>query len=182
MDVEPPRQLDKARRDRFDQATAKHREVLHRVAMRCCVHNRAVADDLVQDTYERAWKRFDSLQDLGRALPWLIRILHNCWIDVCRKSARNTVLSVAEVPEHPHTVDEPSPWQTVTIDDFHRALEQLREPYRSVAILHDVDHLSNADIAQRLAIPYATVASRLHRAHRRLQELLRIIVDEARED
>jgi RNA polymerase sigma-70 factor, ECF subfamily len=182
MDVETSRQLEQARRDRFDRLTAKHRNVLHRVAMRCCSRDRAVADDLVQDTYERAWKRFDLLQDEVRVLPWLIRILHNCWIDACRKSARSAVLSVADVPDRPYTVDEPSPWQSVTVDDFHRAIEQLREPYRSVAILHDVDQLSNADIARRLAIPYATVASRLHRAHRRLQHLLRIVVDEAMED
>jgi RNA polymerase sigma-70 factor (ECF subfamily) len=182
MDVETSCRLEKARRDRFAQLTAKHQGVLHRVAMRCCFRNRAVADDLVQDTFERAWRRFDSLQDESRVLSWLIAILHHCWIDACRKTTRAPVLSMAEVPDHPHTIEELSPWQRVTVDDFHRALEQLREPYRSVAILHDVDHLSNADIAQRLAIPYATVASRLHRAHQRLQLLLRITLDEAVED
>jgi RNA polymerase sigma-70 factor (ECF subfamily) len=67
----------------------------------------------------------------------------------------------------------------VTVDDFHRAIDQLDEPYRSVAIMHDIDQLPNAEIARRLAIPYATVATRLHRAHRQLRHLLRAVLDGA---
>lgn len=182
MDAEPSRQADKARRERFERLTAKHRPVLLGVAMRFCSRDRAVADDLVQDAYVRAWRNFESLQDDTRVLPWLVRILRNCWIDACRKNMRSKVMSMAEVPDQPQPIDEPSPWQRVTVDDFHRAIEQLAEPFRSVAILHDVDQLTNADIARRLAIPYGTVATRLHRARKRLFELLQITLDDAVED
>jgi len=180
MDVETSRRSEKARRDRFTRLTAEHRVVLHRVAMRCCYHDRAVADDLVQDMYERAWRSFESLHDEARVLPWLVRILRNCWIDACRKPTR--VLPMAEVPDQPHIIDEPSPWQQITVEEFHRAIDKLEEPYRSVAILHDVDYLTNAEIAEQLRIPYATVASRLHRAHKQLLQLLRITPDRAGED
>jgi RNA polymerase sigma-70 factor (ECF subfamily) len=180
MDVETSRRAEMARRERFTRLTAEHRGVLLNVAMRFCYRDRAVADDLVQDVYERAWKSFDTLHDEARVVPWLIRILRNCWIDACRKPTR--ILSMAEVPDQPYVVDEPSPWQRITVDDFHRAIDQLEEPYRSVAILHDVEQLKNAEIAERLAIPYATVASRLHRAHKRLLELLRVKSDGALED
>lgn len=130
--------------------------------------------------YERAWRNFESLHDESKVLAWLVRILRNCWIDVCRRRPRD--LPVAEVPDQPHTIEDPSPWQRVTVEDFHRAIEKLAEPYRSVAIMHDIDQLSNAAIAQRLAVPYATVATRLHRAHKQLQQLLRVTVDGVVED
>jgi RNA polymerase sigma-70 factor (ECF subfamily) len=182
MDVEASRRSEEARRDRFGQLTAKHRRTLLAVAMRYCCRDRATADDIVQDAYERAWRRFETLQDEVRVVPWLVTILHNCWIDACRKNVRNKVLPMAEVPEQPHVVDEPSPWQRISVDDYHRAIEQLSEPFRSVAIMHDVDQLSNADIAQRLAIPYGTVATRLHRARKQLLRLLRVVLDAAVED
>jgi RNA polymerase sigma-70 factor (ECF subfamily) len=182
MDVETSRRTEQARRKRFADLTARHRGMLLGVAMRCCCRDRAVADDLVQDTLERAWKRFDALLDETRVVPWLVTILHHCWIDVCRKNLRSKQLSMDDVPELPIVVEELSPWQQVTVDDYHRAIDQLHEPYRSVAILHDIDRLSNADIARRLAIPYATVATRLHRARKLLQELLRLVLEGAVED
>jgi RNA polymerase sigma-70 factor, ECF subfamily len=184
MDVEMARRAEEVRRRRFAQLTAEHREMLLGVAMRFCSRDRAVADDLVQDVYERAWRSFDSLQDAARVRPWLVKILHNCWIDACRKRVRD--LPVAEVPEVPIVVEEPSPWQRITVDDLHLAIDRLAEPYRTVAILHDIEHRPNAEIANRLGIPYATVATRLHRAHRLLQPLLKGVLDdgrrEARED
>jgi RNA polymerase sigma-70 factor (ECF subfamily) len=176
MDMEASRS-DDVRQARFAQLTRSHHAVLRGVAMRCCSRDRAAADDLIQDMYERAWRNFASLQDETRVLPWLVTILRNCWIDVCRK--RIWVVPMAEVPEQPLSIDELSQWQRITIEDFHRAIDKLPEPYRSVAILHDVDRLSNAEIAQRLAIPYATVATRLHRAHKQLQQLLRGTLEEA---
>ena len=175
MDGERSRRAEDARRCRFEQLTSEHRDVLHSVAMRCA-RNRAIADDLVQDTYERAWRNFESLHEETRVLAWLVTILRNYWTDMCHKPVRD--LTVAEVPGQPIPVDEPSPWQRVTAEDLRHAMEQLAEPFRAVAILHDIDHLSNTEIAQRLGIRYATVASRLHRAHCKIYELLRITLDQ----
>lgn len=180
MDAEMARRAEEVRRRRFAQLTAEHRAMLLGVAMRFCSRDRAVADDLVQDAYERAWRNFDSLQDAAKVRPWLVKILHNGWIDACRKRVRD--LPVAEVPEEPVVVEEPSPWQRITIDDLRLAIDRLAEPYRTVAILHDIEHRPNAEIANRLEIPYATVATRLHRAHRLLQQLLKVMLDDARED
>lgn len=176
MDVETSRQAEAARRERFTRLTAAHHDRLRGVALRCCCRDRAVADDLVQDTYERAWRGFDSLQDESRAMPWLVRILRNCWIDICRKNVRSRVQIQDQLPDLPSTIDEPSPWEQITVDDYRRAIEQLPEPFRSVAILHDVDRLSNSDIAHRLAVPYGTVATRLHRARKLLSQLLRVAI------
>jgi RNA polymerase sigma-70 factor, ECF subfamily len=181
MDVETSRRAEQARRDRFARLTDKHRAVLHGIALRYCSRDHAVADDLVQDAYERAWRNFESLHDETKVLAWLVRILHHHWIDTCRKRIR--LVPMAEVPEQPTAIaDEPSPWQRVTVEDLHRAIDQLAEPYRSASILRYVDQLPNADVAERLGIPYATVATRLHRAQKQLLQLLRVTVDGAEED
>lgn len=180
MDVETSRRAEMARRDRFDRLTTKHRGVLLGVAMHHCTRDHAVADDLVQDTYERALRNFDSLHDESKVLSWLVRILRNCWIDACRKRTR--VVPMAEVPDQPSPIDEPSPWQQVTIEDLHRAIDQLTEPYRSVAILCHLDQLTVPEIAQRLGVAYATVGTRLHRARKRLLVLLRVTIDDGAEE
>src|SRR5512144_1390771 len=97
----PPR--DELRRYRFMQLIAEHRQVLYKAAMRRC-RDRAVADDLVQDACVRAWQNAESLHDESKVLPWLIRILHNVWIDLCRK--RSIVVTVADVPDQPVQIEE----------------------------------------------------------------------------
>ena len=131
-----------------------------------------MAADLVQDTLERAWRHFDSLQDAERARGWLVRIMRNMWLDQLRR--RRTEVPIDEVHEPTAAVaDEPSWWERVTVEDLRQAIEQLREPYRSVAVMHDLDGHSYREIARRLDIPNATAGTRLHRAHAQLRELLR---------
>lgn len=159
-----------ARRARFDQLMALHTATLEVVAWRFC-RDHAAAADLLQDTLERAWRRFDSLQDNDRARAWLVQIMRHLWLDRIRR--RRTEVPIEEAAEPAAaTAEEPSRWEHVTIDDIHRAIEQLSEPFRSVAILHDVDGLSYREIAARLDIPYNTAATRLHRAHRQIKELV----------
>lgn len=152
------------------QLTAEQRRALHTAALRYCHGDRATADDLVQDACVRAWRSIDSLHDSTRLLSWLLRILHNVWIDVTRR--QTYIVPVAELPEQSMTTESPSAWQRVTIDDVQEALGQLAEPYRSVAILQYLENLSNAEISQRLRIPYATAATRLRRARQQLRALL----------
>jgi RNA polymerase sigma-70 factor (ECF subfamily) len=175
MEAERLHRSEEMRRERFAQLTGASRAILHAVAMRYCSRDSAAADDLLQDTFERAWRSLESLQDTSKAVPWLVTIMRNCWIDACRKRARHR--EVFEVPEQTTSTDEPSRWQRVTVDDFHRAVEQLAEPYHSAVIMHDIDRLSNREISQRLGVPYATVATRVHRAHRKLESLLQIALD-----
>jgi RNA polymerase sigma-70 factor (ECF subfamily) len=131
-----------------------------------------VAADLVQDTLERAWRHIDSLQDEGCARAWLVRIMRNTWLDHLRRRRPEVSIEETHEPSAP-VADEPSWWEKVTPDDLRGAIEQLKEPFRSVAVLHDLDGCSYKEIAQKLDIPNATAATRLHRAHARIRELLR---------
>ena len=118
----------------------------------------------------RAWRNIDSLHDNARLLAWLLRILHNVWIDVNRRQSRAE--PVAELPDLPIATDQPPVWQLVTIKDVQEAIGRLSEPCRSVAILQYLENLSNAEISERLKIPYATAATRLRRARQQLRALL----------
>lgn len=159
-----------SRRARFDELVALHTPALTVVARRC-YHEPFSAKDLLQETFLRAWLRFDSLQDEARARAWLVQIMKHIWLDQLRR--RRPEVSIEDAAEPAVAVDdEPSRWDGVTLDDIHRAIEQLEEPFRSVAVLHDVDGLSYRDIAARLDIPYATAATRLHRAHQKIKQLV----------
>ncbi len=153
-----------------------HRRTIESVARNLC-RGGADASDLVQDTYERAWRNLASLRDDARARAWLTRILRRCFIDRCRRRRRE--VAVAALPDRPDTasIERTPAWERVTVEDLRRALARLDEPFRSVAILHDLDGLSCAAISRSLGIAYATVATRLHRAHLRVRHMLKRELD-----
>jgi RNA polymerase sigma-70 factor, ECF subfamily len=154
----------------FDGLCAKHLAALQAAARQVC-RDAVTANDLVQDTLERAWKNLGALQDEDRARAWLVRIMRNAWLDQVRRRRHEVPLDQVEEP--PSTVaDEPRGWEHLTLEDVRRAIESLDEPFRTVAILHDVDGCSYEEIAKRLRIPYATAATRLHRARRLIRAAL----------
>lgn len=160
----------------FKQQLDEQRAKLYKLALRYCRGNHAMADDLVQDTCERAWLNRESLIDVSKLFPWLGTILRNRWIDWLKKERPD--VPVDDVPEHPIQTEELSLWQRVTDEDLRHAIEQLAEPYRSVAISFYVDHMTTADIARQRATKYMTVATQLHRSRKQLCELLRARLDE----
>lgn len=162
-----------ARAARFADLIHVHVPMLEGVARKLEL-DAAAAADLVQDTLERAWRHFDTLQDAERARPWLMRILRNTWADRVRRRRPEVPIDETHEPAVAAMAagDELSWWQRVTLDDIRRAIAQLQEPFRSVAELGDLGGHSYREIARRLAIPNATAASRLHRAHCRIRALL----------
>jgi RNA polymerase sigma-70 factor (ECF subfamily) len=155
---------------RFLALIAVHIPALE-VAARRLSREPVAAADLVQDTLERAWRRLDTLQGDEHARGWLLRVMRNTWIDQVRRRRWEVPLDGACEPPAA-TIDEPSWWEQVTPPDLREAIGQLREPYRSVAVLHDLDGHGYREIARLLEIPKATAATRLHRAHRQLRVLL----------
>lgn len=169
---------DEDQRAFFDELCAKHLVALQAAARHVC-RDATIASDLVQDTLERAWRNLASLQDEGHARAWLVRIMRNAWLDQIRR--RKVEVPLEQVEEPPATVvDEPMDWEALTIDDVRMAIERLEEPFRTVAILHDLDGCSYQEIAKRLAIPYNTAATRLHRARRMLRTTLQYKLRETR--
>ena len=127
------------------------------------------ADDLVQDTLERACLKW-SLWQPGSALrSWLLSLMHNLFVNQRRDRRHDDGhLAYDEVAEPGH---DPSQ-RTGERLDMERALATLPEPMREVLLLISVEEYSYAEAAQILDVPVGTVMSRLHRGREKLRELM----------
>lgn len=154
--------------------------------------NPADAEDLVQDTYLRAFRSIKQFKPGTNLRAWLFKIQTNSFINDYRKRVRrprNTSLDdVEEYYLYSHLVEsgvQPSPSVSedeilAQIDDadVFRALDELQDNYRQVVLLADVEGFAYREIAEILEIPVGTVMSRLHRARKRLKEQLMSIRSE----
>lgn len=158
---------------------------LYRTALRM-TRNPQDAEDLVQETYYRAFRSAHQFQPGTNLRAWLFKILTNSFINQYRKRARNpqstSLDDVEDFYLYNHLVD--SGVQPDSIDpeatvidrfaeaDVIQALEQLPLEFRQVVLLADVEGFAYKEIADIVGIPVGTVMSRLHRGRRRLQKQL----------
>jgi RNA polymerase sigma-70 factor (ECF subfamily) len=132
------------------------------------------AEDLTQDTFLKAWARFDTFEDSGNCRAWLCRILHNTWISHWRKTRLELpVPDVGEVaPEASYDWEEQ--WLSgVLSSDVQWALDRLPDVYRFAVLLADVEDLSYQEISAAMECPIGTVMSRINRGRSMLRRLLR---------
>lgn len=128
------------------------------------------ADDLVQDTLERAWARFGLWQRRSEVRAWMFGILHNQFIDGLRARSSRPEEAVGEaLPELPQRATQAD---GIEVRDLDRALQRLPEDQRAVLLLVAVEGCSYQEIAGILHIPIGTVMSRLARARERLRHEL----------
>ena len=139
---------------------------------RTFVRGAADADDLVQDTLERAISRWHQRRSDGETRAWLFTILHNLAVNHLRRAARRG----REVPlddAGESDVGVPSTQEdALRRDDILGAVGQLSDDQRSVLLLVSIEDVSYAETARILDIPIGTVMSRLARARARLLNLL----------
>lgn len=127
------------------------------------------ADDLVQDTLERAWRKSHQW-DRGRTIcPWLFSIMHNLHIDQRRKPHMETLPLEDSLPETALRAPQES---LIAARDLQEALQLLPVEQREVLLLVAVEQMKYRDVAVTLGIPQGTVMSRLSRGRDRLRELL----------
>ncbi len=132
------------------------------------------ADDLVQETLVRALAGWNGLAPGTNTRSWLLSILYHAFIDRCRRATlEGRQLSAEGLAQRlPAPEPEPEPaWATVGLAEVEHALETLDAPFRDVYRLH-ADGRSYEQIAAELAIPRATVGTRLRRARGKLKALL----------
>jgi RNA polymerase sigma-70 factor (ECF subfamily) len=132
--------------------------------------NRDAADDLVQDTMERAWARIALWQRRGDLRAWLFSILHNLFIDRMRAERRSPIDPGSEEPQ-PIAV-RAAQADMLEVRDLDRALLTLPPEQRAVLLLVAVEQMSYEQVATTLGIPVGTVMSRLSRGRERLRVLL----------
>ncbi len=159
--------------------------LLYRMALRL-TGDRQGAEDLLQDTLERAFVNYGRFEPGTNVRAWLHRTMHNLWIGVYRsRVSRPRVLSL-DLMEHassagstrqqgrPANGVESIVLSHIAEEEIFSAVEGLPAEFRKVVSLADVEQLDYKDIAALLRIPLGTVASRLYRGRRRLQQVLRV--------
>ncbi|HLI51458.1 MAG TPA: sigma-70 family RNA polymerase sigma factor [Thermomicrobiaceae bacterium] len=172
-------------RAELENEALSHIDSLYRTAVRM-TGNPTDAEDLVQETYLRAFRSLNQFR-LGTNLrAWLFKILTNAFINDYRKRTRRprstSLDNVEDYYLYSHLIDSGiQPATSGPEDDVLsripdaaviRALEELPEQFRQVVLLADVEGFAYREIAEIMSIPVGTVMSRLHRARRRLQRSL----------
>lgn len=161
---------------------APQREAIYRYVLGI-VHNPAEAEDLTQEALLRAYGKLDTLKDPARLVPWLYRIATNVTYDRFRQASyrqRPQPLShEADAPESEAVeVADTGPRLDTLMEQqemsscVHDYIAALPESHRAVILLHDVQALTNPEIAEMLGLSLATVKIRLHRARNRLRAAL----------
>lgn len=133
------------------------------------VGERAAADDLVQDTLEKAWTRISQWRAGSDLRAWLFSIMHNLRVDQLRRPALST-RSMDEDDVDPPT--RATQTDRLEVRDLESALARLPEEQREVVLLVALEEMSYAEVAVVLGIPAGTVMSRLSRGRERLRLIL----------
>ena len=168
---------------RFEEEALPHLGALFNTALRM-TRNRSDAEDLVQDTYFKAYRFFDRYAAGTNCKAWLFKILTNTGINAFAKRARRpTNVSFDDVEPILAGASAPGPGlpppgnfaalADLLDDEVKAALESVPEPFRLVLLLAGVEGFAYKEIAEILEIPIGTVMSRLFRARKLLQSALR---------
>jgi len=135
---------------------------------RALAGERAAADDLVQDTLERAWSKLHLFRRGTDLRAWLFTVMHNVYVNQVR-AARPTDALDDDMPE---LAQRASQGDALLVRDLERAISALPEAQREVLLLVALEDLSYEETAQVLGIPIGTVMSRLARAREKLRALM----------
>ena len=176
-------------RDDFEALTLTYLDVLYGVGM-SLTHDPDEAQELVQETYYRAFRFWRRFQPGTHAKAWLLTILRNTHINIYRKRMRQAEsyaydVAAQPVPERsimPEDVASASVdelLRRVVQDEVKQALDAVPEPFRLPVMLADLADCSYQEIADRVDCPVGTVMSRLHRGRKLLRQRLRAFAQEA---
>ena len=169
----------------FTDLAMEHMPALYTAALRM-TRNPADAEDLVQETFLKAYRSFGSFEAGTNLKAWLYRILTNTYINTYRaKKRRPEVADVEDVEDlyryhhlgadHPGGLGRSAEEEALdrfTDDDVKAAIEALPDAFRIAVLLADVEGFSYKEIAEITAVPIGTVMSRIHRGRKALQKAL----------
>jgi RNA polymerase sigma-70 factor (ECF subfamily) len=168
--------------DRFERDALPLLSEMYAAALRL-TRNPTDAEDVLQETYLRAYRGFGTFKEGTNLRAWLYRILTNAFINTYRKRQREPqTVSDEEVPEWylyerlggegAEASAEAEVLESLPDEDVQEALASLPEQFRLAVLLADVEGFSYKEIAEILDVPIGTVMSRLHRGRRALEKRL----------
>jgi RNA polymerase sigma-70 factor, ECF subfamily len=169
--------MDLVKQCAWSEHMRAQRRALEQHAFRLC-RDRDEACDLVQDTFERAWRHKASF---GTKLPpraWFYKVLTNLFLD---HRKRRRLVTDGSIAVEELELDAPPPPPSVTPEDALGALTRIPRKLQEVVEAHDLRGLRYREIAEQLAIPMGTVATRLARARSELKRLLLPLASSARD-
>jgi RNA polymerase sigma factor (sigma-70 family) len=135
---------------------------------RALVGDRASADDLVQDTLERAWAKLHLYRRGTDLRAWLFTVMHNVHVNKVRATRVTDTLE----DELPELAQRASQGDTLLVRDLDRAIARLPAEQRAVLLLVTLEEMSYEEVARALGIPIGTVMSRLSRAREKLRMMM----------
>jgi RNA polymerase sigma-70 factor (ECF subfamily) len=169
----------------FEELTSPYMAALYAAALRM-TRNPSDAEDLVQETYLRAYRGFSGFREGTNLKAWLYRILTNTFINQYRaKKRRPDQVDLDDVEDFyifrrlggleaadAERTAETEALESMPDAEVKQALESIPEQFRMAVILADIEGFSYKEIAEILDVPIGTVMSRIHRGRRQLQKLL----------
>jgi len=169
---------------KFESMTSDSRRRAYSMALQL-TRNPSDAEDLLQDTFVKAWRGFDSYEPGRPFLNWLLRIMQRAYLDSRRREnpirkaeSLNSMISPndGEVQELPIPSSEAQPDDLVIQEEFKKAvqaaLKELPEVYRTALELCDLQDMSYIEIADLQKTTVGTVRSRIHRGRRLLRDII----------
>ncbi len=163
--------------EEFKAIALPYMNLIYRSALRMA-GNKSDAQDLVQDSYLRAYRFFDKFEKGTNIKAWLLKILRNLWINKYHKESRAPkMVDIRDIETSEALKAEETPedriFDGLLDDDITCAIDSLPENFRLAVTLSDLEGLSYREIAEILDCPVGTVMSRLYRGRKLLRESLR---------
>jgi len=179
--ADPKAKIDVQRKS-FDAQALPHMDALFRTALRM-TKNTNDAEDLVQETYVKAYRFWEKFEPGSNARAWLFKIMTNVFINEYRSKSRTPVaVNVDELDDNflygqlatsaPADDPEKKLFAKIFDEDVKRAIENLPDDFRLVVVLSFIEGFSYQEIAEIADLQLGTVKSRLHRGRKLLQKEL----------